>query len=52
MSAYAIDRSYRCPCGRRATHEVFNTHNASQGMRCRVCAEKLVAKLKKEERSA
>lgn len=41
-----------CACGRRATHEVFNNRNGSEGRYCRACAAAKVQQLARAEHAA
>jgi Zn finger protein HypA/HybF involved in hydrogenase expression len=43
MAAYKLQiTKYKCHCGKNATHQVFNTYNASYGFYCTKCADKQV----------
>ena len=53
MSAYSLRLKIQCDrCARRATHEVRNTYNASQGKFCARHAKALVAELQAAEQRA
>lgn len=38
----------KCGCGKRATHELFNSRNGSHGKFCGSCGRAALAKLKKD----
>lgn len=41
MSAYILPiHRPKCPCGKRATHSVFNSTNSCIGVRCAPCARR------------
>jgi hypothetical protein len=48
MSAYVRDLRSKCSCGRKASYEVFNRVNASQGVFCGPCARTLARRLNHE----
>ena len=51
MGAYKVKLTkHHCRCNRPATHEVFNTYNASCGWFCSRCADKEVRSLKESEK--
>lgn len=44
--AYLKSIEHKCPCGKRATVEVFNNFNAPCGTYCKTCGERYVRELK------